>query len=619
MPTKNNSSSSISTTKKPTTKRRRRSSDGKKSASKKSSRGEADDSSDHKHVHRNTLTQMGNDWGFRPSSRRSVSFRQQEEEDDVDLLEEHETMMYQQYDDEGPVVYEQEIDEEDCPESDLNELVNTMSQADLWDEDDDDEEEEAAEPRDYPFQNDYKSKVYYLKGDKVVMFCANETWMVPKPGALNSHVYYTFQRFEIEALRLNGIVGNSSNLCMDLSATFIGPKQTLHLLNNENWLRNHPVDPDKAFISNTLPYLVAGRKQLADIDKASGRLFKQDDRPKPTVFWETDEKKLNFAYRARQQTSQPGRVPPRKPVVLDLFAGCGGMSLGFRNTGFFDLKYAVEKDHVAAATHMINFPDADLFEEDVNDFLEKSEKKFPTHPGRGDVDHVHASTPCPGFSLANRSGGKNDMRNNNLSLSFIKAVEVFLPRTASFENVTGMLREENRAYLQTIVRNLMELDYQVRVCVLNAKNYGDPQDRNRVIIFAARWDVPLPKAPEATHSDLDGLARFRSVRDALHDLENVEPGKSFGPIKLANGRSVNDHNVDGTKMVCEEKYYLKGEESAQTVKTQNPVRHYNEALDRNLTIRERARLQSFPDSFRFAGSGKDRRQQIGNAVPVGRK
>ena len=102
-------------------------------------------------------------------------------------------------------------------------------------------------------------------------------------------------------------------------------------------------------------------------------------------------------------------------MKVDLFAGAGGMSIGLEKAGF-DVKWMVDNDHLAAATYRANTShnNVQIYTEDAKTFLKKSIQGNPCYPKVGDVDHIHASPPCKGFSRANRNGGKDDMLNNKV-------------------------------------------------------------------------------------------------------------------------------------------------------------------------------------------------------------
>jgi DNA (cytosine-5)-methyltransferase 1 len=153
----------------------------------------------------------------------------------------------------------------------------------------------------------------------------------------------------------------------------------------------------------------------------------------------------------------------------------------------------------------------------------------------------------------------------------------------------------------------------VRLSILNA---AYPQSRKRVFLFCARSGVPLPAFPTPTHGA--DKAVMVTARDALKSLELVNPVPGSGRVHVKDPLDgsfhvVTNHNLESTEIKAESKP-LKADGPANTVLRQNGVDHY--LLPRGLTIRERARLQSFPDDYQFCGSLTDRSNQIGNAVPV---
>ena len=158
-------------------------------------------------------------------------------------------------------------------------------------------------------------------------------------------------------------------------------------------------------------------------------------------------------------------VVDKEPTVFDCFAGAGGMSLGFIQAGFH-VSHAIEKDPNAAATLKVNHTGGIVvYQEDVNDFLERIQdpSENEAYKLQEEINHVHCSSPCQGFSKANRTGGKNDDANNKLSLRFPELLNQLGANTGSFENVTGMLDENKIEFLQEMVDTLLLDDYQVRV------------------------------------------------------------------------------------------------------------------------------------------------------------
>jgi len=196
-----------------------------------------------------------------------------------------------------------------------------------------------------------------------------------------------------------------------------------------------------------------------------------------------------------------------------------------------------------------------------------------------------------------------------------------MPKTVSMENVTGLLHGSNLKFLQIVVSSLIDMGYNTRVQVLDSSRCGgDAQKRQRVFVTASRCDLPntIP-TPLDTHSfgNIEGKLPGRTAADAIGDLLSVKPEKGTGRVSFQRidgtyGTTYNHCEVGNDVNKVEEELNETG--PARTIRRQAPVKHY--ALNRCITNRERARLQSFPDAFKFYGTLTDQRNQIGNAVPV---
>lgn len=149
--------------------------------------------------------------------------------------------------------------------------------------------------------------------------------------------------------------------------------------------------------------------------------YKRTIRKLPLMYEQDNEQQRSFCYYNEEGKIQ-NRFPQCKPIALDLFAGVGGMSIGLKNAGF-DVKFSVENNHLTAATlqaNLSNITSSRVYVEDVKVFLKRCREGHPCYPSIvGDVDHIHASTPCKGFSRANRNGGSNDLRNNQVCFLFV--------------------------------------------------------------------------------------------------------------------------------------------------------------------------------------------------------
>ena len=280
--------------------------------------------------------------------------------------------------------------------------------------------------------------------------------------------------------------------------------------------------------------------------------------------------------------------------MVDLFAGAGIMSKGLHRSGFTTV-CAVEKDSKAAHAFQLNNPEALVECMDVNSWIERCRSDDAYRDRLGPTPHIHSSSPCQGFSRANRLGGKNDKMNNELSLALLDALEVLRPTTATYENVPGMWNMKYQHYLKKLLVGLMRLGYQVRCCLLSACDFGDPQTRPRIIVFAALRCAYLPDRPPNTHG----------VGTSMHYV-TVEDALSSG-LSKSQPESVIIFRNDYPRLVPHE--------PAKTIKASGgPPLHY--AFNRPITIEEMKALFSLPPDYQLSGREKNQRKQLGNSVPV---
>ncbi len=212
--------------------------------------------------------------------------------------------------------------------------------------------------------------------------------------------------------------------------------------------------------------------------------------------------------------------PPR-PIAIDLFAGCGGLSLGFEQAGF-DVVAAVEIDPIHAAVHEYNFPLCRTVCADIRDVSGNALRDL-SGIGKRDVDVVFGGAPCQGFSLI---GKRNlDDPRNQLIKEFFRVVGEIRPKYCVLENVKGLTVGKQVRFLDELIESLEGLGYKVRLPyrVLNAADYGVPQNRHRLFLLAAREGLTLPDYPEP-------LTARTTVRDAIADLPDAD---SFEELKTA--------------------------------------------------------------------------------------
>jgi len=299
-----------------------------------------------------------------------------------------------------------------------------------------------------------------------------------------------------------------------------------------------------------------------------------------------------------------GRIPPNilgksKPAVLELFSRVGGMCLGFKNVGM-ETRWIVGNAAAALGATI-------LYTEDVTDFLHGVKSGDRAYPIMGEVDHIHAEPPGERF---NCSDGEEAKVKNYFSSEFINAIRFLKPKTATYVNTPELLLKKNRVCLQSLISDLLAIDYQVRVDFLNSSSYGDPQDLSRVVLWAAKTSMKLPVVPEITHGEK--LLPVKSVRDVIGCLEQYESSLQKKGSVYVNG--IIDHNCCTKDSLPSPEGYVLDADSPQPQNCRGPLVHYNGKRKR--TVREAALLKSFPWGFRFFGSRDEKFRQIENSLPI---
>ena len=278
-------------------------------------------------------------------------------------------------------------------------------------------------------------------------------------------------------------------------------------------------------------------------------------------------------------------------TVVDLFAGCGGLSLGFEANGFKTIGY--EMDDHASSTYNQN-----LIGTCHNTKL-SLQSKYPK------ADILIGGPPCQPFSVGGKQLGLKDSRDG--FPIFIDAVKKINPEVFLFENVRGMLYK-NKWYLIEVLQELKKLGYRINYDLLNAKNYDVPQNRERVIVIGAKEKITLPIKQDylVTAGEALGSLAFESDENSKYLNENMD--KYIAKYeKASNCINPRDLYLDrpARTLTCRNLAGSTGD--MHRVKLPNGKR-------RRITVREAARLQSFPDWFSFSGNETNQYNQIGNAV-----
>jgi DNA (cytosine-5)-methyltransferase 1 len=327
-----------------------------------------------------------------------------------------------------------------------------------------------------------------------------------------------------------------------------------------------------------------------------------------------------------------------KPTAIDCFAGAGGLSLGLKRAGF-DVRAAFDFSEPAIRTYQTNFGDyaqciaAENIE--VSKLLSRAKLK------RGDVDLVAGGPPCQGFSVQRR--GTNVDPRNKLMFKFLQMIEEIRPRFFLMENVSAIRGPRGNALLIKFSKAAENAGYHIEAAVLNAADFGVAQNRRRYFMVGKRRDVigkfefPAPKYSKN---------RYRSVQDAIGDLPSpgTPAATRIANHELGNMSAINRlrisfvppgggradipaelqlpcHAAAGVDVAGHRSVYgrLHWDHPAGTITTKcnsfTRGRFAHPSEDRNITMREAARLQGFPDNFVFQGNRVDVAHQIGNAVP----
>jgi DNA (cytosine-5)-methyltransferase 1 len=354
----------------------------------------------------------------------------------------------------------------------------------------------------------------------------------------------------------------------------------------------------------------------------------------------------------------------QRPIGVDLFAGAGGLSLGFEQAGF-DVLAAVEYDPIHAATHEYNFPGCATICRSVAD-IDGDYVRSNSKIGKRDVDVVFGGAPCQGFSMIGKRA-LDDPR-NRLVYHFVRIVSELNPKYFIFENVRGLTVGAHKKFLREIIAEFKARGFNVQedYKVLNALNFGVPQDRQRLFLLGARKGHRLPEYPARTHElaganlDLGFAETTPTVWEALGDLPEAdnfeellerdwveakfdkpspyaellrqknEQGR-FRDLLTSSLRTIHTPlskkrfgaTAQGATEPVSRFFKLDPNGVCNTIRagtasdhgaftSPRPIHPYS---PRCITVREAARLHSYPDWFRFHVTKWHGFRQVGNSVP----
>jgi DNA (cytosine-5)-methyltransferase 1 len=347
------------------------------------------------------------------------------------------------------------------------------------------------------------------------------------------------------------------------------------------------------------------------------------------------------------KTQYQDRHSKQSPLIgVDLFCGAGGMTLGAKLAGI-DVVFAVEADDHAAKTYAANHPEVTLFADDIRKLRE-----IPV-VAPGAVTVLFGGPPCQGFSTSNQRTRNRGNSDNWMFREFVRLVKSWRPYWIVFENVKGIAETENGDFLKLILKDFEVLGYKLSKGILNAAKFGVPQKRERLFVIGSRHGIEV-RMPEPT------TLRPIPVRRALADLPAVKNGSSVEHLpykcvarsayvqQLRNGEKTVSGNLvtRNADFVLKRYKYVKPGRNWEDIparlmanyrqdfechtgiyhrldpaKPSVVIGNYRKNMlihpseDRGLSVREAARIQSFPDHYVFCGSIGFQQQQVGNAVP----
>jgi len=337
-----------------------------------------------------------------------------------------------------------------------------------------------------------------------------------------------------------------------------------------------------------------------------------------------------------------------KPIIgIDIFSGAGGLSLGAEMSGI-DVRYGIEINKYAAASFEYNHKNATVLTSDISK-IKTAELEL-----KNEVFVIMGGPPCQGFSMSNTMSRNMKNEKNFLYLEFVRFVRELKPKWFVLENVWGLAKMNDGETLEMIKESFCALGYDVKAQILWANNYGVPQKRYRCFIVGNRegieFDFPQPQGTNVTvgdaFADLPHLVNGQMLDEAEYTIP-LEEASDYAKLMRANSATAKQNFVSlNNELVIQRYHYIPQGGNWRNIpdflmtnyadksrchsgiykrlRDDSPsvvISNYRKSMlihptqDRGLSVREAARLQSFPDDFIFQGPHMSIQQQIGNAVP----
>ena len=331
--------------------------------------------------------------------------------------------------------------------------------------------------------------------------------------------------------------------------------------------------------------------------------------------------------------------------AIELFSGCGGLSKGFMDAGF-NIIVGVDNDQAALNTFVLNHNGAKVLNADLS--KQETFDEIKRIAGKRNIDVILAGPPCQGFSL---TGPRNfDDPRNKLYLAVLEMVKQYQPKGFIIENVPGMATMYKGQVKEEVLKRFRKMGYNIKCQILCSADYGVPQLRKRLVYMGVRADIGMPKFTEKLLSP----DHYITCKEAIDDLpsreidlgEDIdqysnEPHTDYQRLMRGECKVLRNHVATAHKQFVKDTIALvpeggnwkdlppgvgesrkfheawtryNGNKPSRTIDTGHR-NHFHYKYNRVPTVRENARLQSFPDDFVFTGTKTQQNRQVGNAVP----
>jgi len=332
--------------------------------------------------------------------------------------------------------------------------------------------------------------------------------------------------------------------------------------------------------------------------------------------------------------------------VIDLFSGCGGSALGFKQADFY-ISVAVDNNKIACESFKLNFSDCNVINEKI-EFLSGKDLLKAGKLKNGDDVVIIACPPCQGFSSARRVNQRLEDPRNQLVLELIRIIGEIKPIGFIIENVPGLAGSTGKLLLNKVLKEIESFGYKYKYNIVDAADYGVPQHRKRLVVIGLMGDKE-PAFPIPTHHNPDMpnilLPPWKTVRNTISTLPPINAGETSINDPLHKSASLSERNMQrikitehdgGSRLTWPRQMWDKChiDKKGHTdvygrMKWDSPSpaitggctmyskgRYGHPEQDRAISLREAAKLQTFTDDFRFAGNFGQISDQIGNAVPA---